>query len=215
MIVFLKEWVLSFITLIIFIILLEILLPSGKLKKFINLVSGFILIITIIKPLVGNFDIKTPLKDFEIINSNYVDKKSLEQNSKVMEEAQMNQVIEVYRNKLTATIKERLEAVDEILDVEVEIIINEDNISGNLGEIRKVFLKLKIAGKNPAGKAFDNHKEISPIPKVEKIEIKVGDKETEEVFDEKIKKEVETIISNLLQIKGEDIMVSMEKSRGE
>ena len=45
---FLKSWVLNIVMLAIFIALLEIIVPSGKIKKFVNLISGFILILSLI-----------------------------------------------------------------------------------------------------------------------------------------------------------------------
>jgi stage III sporulation protein AF len=53
--VFLKEWILNIVTLSIFIILIEILIPSGKIKKVVNLVTGFILVIALINPILSLF----------------------------------------------------------------------------------------------------------------------------------------------------------------
>jgi stage III sporulation protein AF len=53
MIEFLKSWVLNIATIAILLVLIEILIPSGKTKKLVNLISGFLLLITIIQPYIS------------------------------------------------------------------------------------------------------------------------------------------------------------------
>ncbi|HHW31750.1 MAG TPA: stage III sporulation protein AF [Clostridiaceae bacterium] len=204
MVEFLKGWVLNIITLVMFLVLLEILIPSGKLKKFINLVSGFILIIVLIEPFAGNALDSRKLEDFQIINSKVINEKELEYNSKIMEEEQMKQVSEVYKKKLTDNIVQRLEKVDGISNIEAEILIDEDYTSNTFGEIKKVFIKFNI--EEEAGNSRGN------IFRVERIEIKDSeDFDEEQIVNEKIKDQVEEIISRLLEIDSEDIIISVEK----
>ena len=44
MIEFIKNWVVNTVTIVMLIILIEMLIPSGKMKKIVNLVTGFILV---------------------------------------------------------------------------------------------------------------------------------------------------------------------------
>jgi len=48
MIDFLRNWVVNIVTLVVFVMLIEMMLPSGKVKKIVNLVTGFILVIGLI-----------------------------------------------------------------------------------------------------------------------------------------------------------------------
>jgi stage III sporulation protein AF len=201
---FLKGWVLNIITLVMFIVLLEILLPSGKLKKIINLVSGFILIVAIVKPFGSFFNSKITLNEFQIINSNFIDKKELEYSSRIIEEKQKQQVTEIYRKKLINSIEERLKNVKKITDVEADIVIDENYMSENFGEIKKVFVKFKLVE--------EHSNNGSNFFEIKRIEVKSNDKKNKsENFDENMQDEVKLIISELLEIKGEDIIISIEK----
>jgi stage III sporulation protein AF len=161
---FLKGWVLNIITLVMFIVLLEILLPSGKLKKIVNLVSGFILVVAIVKPFGSFFNSKITLNEFQIINSNFIDKKELEYSSKIMEEKQRQQIVEVYRKKLINSVEKRLEDVKKITDVEADIVIDENYESENFGDIKKVFIKFKLVEEHISNG--------SNLLGIEKIEVK-------------------------------------------
>ena len=96
----LKSWVLNIATLATFIVLLEILIPKGKVKKFVNLVSGFILLIAIINPIAAILKKGFDFKEINIASSNYIDKREIEQSSKFLKEKQMKQIVNTYRNKV-------------------------------------------------------------------------------------------------------------------
>uniref|UniRef100_UPI002B8A507A stage III sporulation protein AF n=1 Tax=Acetivibrio sp. TaxID=1872092 RepID=UPI002B8A507A len=75
MIEFLRSWVLNIVTLVVFIMLIEMLIPSGKVRKIVNLVTGFILVIGLINPLLQLFGNGIDLTEFHMAGSNYIDKK--------------------------------------------------------------------------------------------------------------------------------------------
>lgn len=53
---FLKQWIISICTIIIFITAVELVLPNNSMKKYSKFVLGLILIITLIKPMIQIFD---------------------------------------------------------------------------------------------------------------------------------------------------------------
>lgn len=208
MVDFLKSWVLNIITLVIFIVLLEILIPSGKIKKFINLTSGFILIIAIINPFLGLFSKGISLKDLQFADSNIIDKREMQESSKLLKENQMKQISEVYRKKIIRQIEESAKEVKGVSDVKADVIINEDYNSGSFGEIKRVFLSLKPDQKES---------NIKAVTKIEKIEITKDTKSAKDAkksgkvqkeVDTGIKKQVEDKINKLLDIQRENIVIS-------
>lgn len=228
MIEFLKSWIFNIIALVMFLLLLEIILPSGKLKKIVNLVSGFILIIALVEPFAGDLLKKKEFEDFQVASRKMIDEKELQYNSRIMEEEQMKQVTEIYKKKLTESIVQRLEKVEGITDIEAEVLIDDDFSSSTYGEIKKVFVKFKVSEE----KDLNKNKETT-IFQVEKISVKGGNKDNSRnkgydgqeygdwqkaiegqvnTYDEKIQEQVEEIISRLFEVDSEDIIISIEKS---
>lgn len=208
MIDFLRSWVFNIVTLVILIAILEILLPSGKLKKFINFVSGFILIIAIINPVLGLIKGGVDLKDFQISSSNYLDEREIAANSKLMKEEQMQQVVEVYRKKLIARLEEGLKGTGGFDGVKADVLIDEDYTAETFGEIKRVYLTLQ-------SKASPT--DIKPVSKVEKI--RIGDKEKKEEapdnipgneIDREIKNKLEEKVGRLLEVKPENIVIKVQ-----
>jgi len=146
MIEFLKSWVLNIVTLVTFIVLLEILIPSGKLKKFVNLVSGFILVIAMVNPFLGFLRNGVDLRGFQIPSSNFLDKREIEENSRILNEKQMKQVVEIYREKVIGKLVDIAEEIKGIGEVTADVIINEDYNSDNFGEIKRVYISYKTVG---------------------------------------------------------------------
>ena len=64
--VFLNKWILNIVTLSIFIILIEVLIPSGKVRKVVTLVTGFILVIALINPILSLLKMEIDIEDYQI-----------------------------------------------------------------------------------------------------------------------------------------------------
>lgn len=205
---FLKGWILNIVTLVIFIALLEILIPSGKIKKYINLITGFILIIAIITPLLGLLKEGTDLKEFQIASSNFIDKKEIERNSKILKEEQMKQITEAYRNKLIKQLETEAGQSSGYRDIKADVIINEDYKSERFGEVKRVYLYLK-PGNHSTG--------VEPVIKVEKTnidgdkKIKKEEREVDNGIDGEIRKKLEERISKMLDVQKENIIISLQK----
>lgn len=197
----LRTWVLNIVTLTIFIVLLEIFIPKGKLKKFINLVTGFIIIIAIINPIVSIVKKGFEFRDFHISSSNFIDKREIEQSGKLIKEKQMKQIVDAYRDKVIKQLEDSAREVPGVSDVKADIIFNEDYNSQTFGEIKRVILSLSTNDKENSTK---------PVVKVEKIEIGKGElekKESNEVSGE-IRGQIEGKISKLFDIHKENIVIT-------
>lgn len=209
MIDFLKNWSLNIVTIVIFIVILEMLLPSGKMKKMINLVSGLILVIVLINPVLGILEKGVDLKAYQMANSNFIDKTEIMVNSEVLKEEQTRQITNVYRNKIIDQIESMIKEVKGVFDVKADVIINEDYSSKNFGEVKKVYLTLKL-GSN------DENKGVKPVKKIDKIRIetkKSGESKgkSEKVIDKELKAHIEDKIEKLLNIHNENIVISLEE----
>ncbi|HHX17853.1 MAG TPA: stage III sporulation protein AF [Clostridium sp.] len=205
--VFLKEWILNIVTLSIFIILIEILIPSGKIKKVVNLVTGFILVIALINPILSLFKMDIDLENFQIQSSNFISSKEISINSDVLKENQIKLMTEVYREKIIEQFVSLAEEVDKVKDVEADVIINEDYNSDNFGEVERVYLHLAIDE--------EKNNNIKPVLSVKKIRIgKNANLQDEEAAHDKkdpeIEKQIKEKIHELFKIQKENIIISFE-----
>lgn len=166
---FLKDWIINIVTISLILILFEILMPTGKIKKIINLVSGFILLIVIINPFLTLKNQNYSLSDTVISDSYYIDKKELENSSKLFKDIQMKQIADVYKNSLTKKIKEQTKELEDVETLNVDVEINEDYSSNDFGAINKVCIELRKVEQQEKEKTADSR--IKPVMSVKKVDI--------------------------------------------
>ncbi len=170
MLLFLRDWIINIVTITVILILFEIIIPTGKIKKIINLVSGFILLIVIINPFIALRNQNYLLSENIISDSFYIDKKELENSSKLINDTQMKQIASIYKKKLINKIQAETENLEGVETLKVDVEINEDYSCDNFGEINKVYLELrKVKKSDKEEKQTDNIK-IKPVAAV-KVDI--------------------------------------------
>ncbi len=122
MIKFIVEGVESVIIAIIFVIIIEMLLPNSANKKYVKMVSGIYIMFTILNPFLGLLDKDTDIDVFE----NY---QSIETSAKITDEKLKSYYIE----SLKTTIKTQLNDLGYTVN-EVNLIIN--NTGSEIIEIK-------------------------------------------------------------------------------
>lgn len=226
MIEFLKGWTLNIVTLVIFIVLLEILIPSGRMKKYINLISGFIIMIALITPVLKLIQKDDDLKAFELFETVNIGKMDIDTKSNVLSDSQSKQVVEVYRQKIIAQLESYAEQNDDIESVNADVIIDEDPNSQKYGEIKRVYMNLVMKDKNEDARA------VSIIPRVEKIQVGPGSKISianvdqrdrisngtdnsieNNVVDSKLDAYMKDQINELLGVKKENIVITCQSNK--
>lgn len=213
MLEFLRSWIINIVTISLILILFEIIVPSGKIKKIITLVSGFVLLIAVINPFLqlknSNFDLSEAVQ----ADSFYIDQKEVENSSKLLEETQARQIAEVYKKKLALRIEEEAGKLEGVSVTKTTVEINEDYNSEKFGEITKISVELKKASKEK------DKKTIEPVVTVEKIDINAGlnkkkekEKEGLKFVDPEDKRLAELVKQNLnksLEVNKESIEVTI------
>ena len=140
MLEFLKAWAINIVTIVLFVVMIEILLPRSKMKKYVSLLTSTILMIAIINPIIGLFGQKFDFSLSQMSTARNLDKREIENASKLLEEEQIKQTIELYRNRITEQISQSAREVEGVKDAQADIIINEDYESANFGEIKRVYI---------------------------------------------------------------------------
>jgi stage III sporulation protein AF len=212
MLSFIKEWITGIIVLLILIILMEMLLPSGRIRKFANLATGFILIIAIINPPLKYFGSQSKPGDLAVLRENQINRAIVEIDSKMLEEKQAKQIVEVYRLKIIKQLEGLLKDVEGVDSAKADVIINEDYNSPSFGEIKRVYLEVSQKEDGTSGS----------IAKVQRINIKntpndaqngaVAGNNKGEPISQIIEGEIKERINALYGVKYENIVISNRRS---
>lgn len=153
---FIKQWVIQIVTLVLFIVMVEMLLPTGKMKKYVGLVTGTILIISIISPLIPLLGKNYDFTAIQTSSSNAFDKLQVGKDSKLLEDEQMKQIVEVYRKKIIEQLEQNAKEIDGVDQVKADIIFNEDFNSETFGEIKRAYLEITTMDKAPSAAGTGN-----------------------------------------------------------
>ena len=142
----LKNWVLNIATVSVLMVILDLLMPEGKMRKFTQLVSGFVIMFVMINPLLQLLN-----KGVEVTSAGWGDEvyllnSSFKYTTETLKEGQKEQVLDLYRDMLIADIENRLESHKQINKVEVDVVLNENDTSDKYGEIRRLYIKLLLDG---------------------------------------------------------------------
>jgi stage III sporulation protein AF len=141
MLSFLKEWIISVAAMIIFMVLIDLILPSNNFRKYAKFVTGLIVIVTILSPVFKlfdkNIDAATVISDYtESFNktSSEIDRNKIQSNVK-------KQTIDVFKSNLKKSIEKEIYNELEKKYLVSEICIIEDSLSLNFGDIKNITLK--------------------------------------------------------------------------
>lgn len=108
MISFFVECVESIIIAIIFVIVIEMLLPNGSNKKYIKMISGIYLMFTILNPFLGLFDKEIDIDLFKNIET-------VETSSNISDDYLKKYYTESFKSAIKANLNELGYVIDEII----------------------------------------------------------------------------------------------------
>ncbi len=197
---FLRSWVIDIVIMFIFITALQMMLPSNSMKKYIDVIVGFLIIFVVINPFVkilsGNINLEQNfLKKYkENISWNYdEDENFLNSHNQ--------QMIKLYEENLEEKIKEtvKLETGYEITDINLTIIDNTDD--SNYGELVGIALTINPNKKIESEKVGDNSIKIN--------EIKISDDRKKKVSGSDFKDDgkIRKVISKNYDVSKENIEI--------
>lgn len=205
MIEFLRSWVLNIVIIIIFITITDVVLPEGNIKKYVRVIIGTFVLLTIIKPFINITDIAN---DFEraYIEANVVLNGDNELFDKeVLSSYQNKKAIEIYESKLKDMITSAVSYKTSInkKNIDVTININKNQDSSEFGMISNISV------------IIDNQEKEGKIEKIKKVRIgeeeKVIYNEAEEYnFNEKTSTaDIRNMLSEMLGIDNNKVQVKL------
>lgn len=187
MIVFLSKWIEGIAIAVIIASIFEMILPNGNIKKYVKVVLGIYIVFSIIAPfsenkVKGNFDISKKVDElFE--NSNKED------NSKY--ESKSEQLNKIYENTFEKELVQTIEKEGFIVyKCDVKGNFNAEEENAGISKISVIVENKKIIKKNEED---NNEIKIDSINEVQKVEINVENKITNETEEDVDAKDVDTL----------------------
>jgi stage III sporulation protein AF len=172
MIEFLRNWIISVVSTVIFMVLVDLVLPSNSLKKYAKFVTGLIVIITILTPIFKLFDRNSSIQTYINQYSATYNSSSMKINNEEIQKRIQDQTIEVFKANLRKKIQQEINSETgkgyEVNNIEIE----EDVNSLDFAQIK--YIELKEAG---------DDKDIKPV---DKIEVHKNSQIKSEFKDEKV-----------------------------
>lgn len=149
-----RQWIINITTVIVFISFIEILMPNGAMKKYLNLVLGFVVILIILNPIINTVENKNYIEDelFEISNS--INQNEYIFASSNIENIQREQLLSLYKSKIKSDMKGRLESKYEVEIIDVNIDVEDSK--EDTGKIKKIHLKLEKRNRDIEGSKINN-----------------------------------------------------------
>ncbi len=211
---FFKNWTINIVMLALFIVIIEMLLPGGKMKKYVGLLTGTILIIAIIEPIIGLFGKSFDFSAAQTTTAGIISRKEIEQAGKLLEEEQLRQTVELYRGRIIEQIEYFAAEVDGVADAQADIIINEDPDSENFGQIKRIYINAVLDIGEQAGES--NSAGGRTAIKIEKIgSINTGGAVREDsgstVYDQGLERRLSERISEVFGVGKENIIIKQMK----
>ncbi|SHJ49094.1 stage III sporulation protein AF [Paramaledivibacter caminithermalis] len=140
-----KLWIKNIVMVIILVSFLDILIPDGKIKKYLNLILGFIVMIIILSPIIDFLNSNENLENEVFKISSKLDKKEYSFINSNIENKQVEQLSSLYKNRIKEDIVYRVESKYDVKVTKVNIEL-ENSKDGKFGEIKS--LELSLADRN-------------------------------------------------------------------
>lgn len=179
--------------------MVELVLPNENMKRYINVVIGFMIIVVIISPFVrlinSNFNLEKEVFKNMVENVQFQYDEDLE-----LQKIQEKQIKETYLNKIKNDIKETLDGVTDydIDDIKISIFEDEENY-GNIKDIQIV-----MGTKNGSK---DYHQDSVNTIKIEEIRINNSHLEANETAQFKDDEKIKDILNEKYSIPKDNIKV--------
>jgi len=148
-------WVKNIIIFLVLTSIISNLLGKSSYKKYINLVTGIILVILVIAPLLKLFQLDKTLDYYFTTNTLLADAQDLDSQLKDMESGQRAAIFNEYKEQIKIQVAKILE--DEKIQIyDIEVTIDEDDSSSNYGNITSLTVMGGHVVKEESSKAAVN-----------------------------------------------------------
>lgn len=215
---YIYSWVKNIVIFMVLISIITNLMGKSSYKKYINLISGIILVILVISPLLKIFQLNNTLDYYFTTNSLVAeagDSLNMEEKLNSTGARQKEEIFSQVKEKVENKVKELLK--DENIEVDsMEVTLVEDENDSNYGELKKLDIKGVYSANKQSDKKAD--KEAVNIDRVviDDINIKKDTKSTEETSEDKkylspVEINAKKVLSDFYNLKADNINISIQE----
>lgn len=209
MIEFLKPWVINIVIIILFVIITDIVLPDGSMKRYVRVIIGIFVLLAIIQPFIHIKDIKYDFEKSYIESSIILDNKNLLDDKEVLGKYQKIKALEIYEKNLTDKITAAISYKESISknSIVIKLDINKDHQDSKFGTLNSVQVLIP------------KEEQTGNIEKIKKVEIGKEEKviykqEKEYNFNDKTSSdEIRDMLSKMLGINKDKVQVKLAVER--
>lgn len=184
---------------------LEMLLPNGEIKRFVKVVLGLFILVSMLNPLLSLFDKKvvSEVLAWQDTTENSKLNSILSQGEKIS--AEMNQkALDMYRKNLAKQIETMVKLVKGVAWVEANVNMEINKANPSYEAIDKVVLVVGMMKKEGEKEEGEEIKKIKPI----KVEISHSEKKISDDPDQKeLKEQIKATLKNFFNLKEEQIEI--------
>ena len=199
------EWIRNIVIYMILNTIIMKLLGSSSYKKYVNIISGMVLVLIVVAPLMDLMNLSDTLDYYLASNKLSVETSEFEYRLSLVEKAQMEEVFREYKNRLSESTAEILTEEGLYLK-DLNIVFDKDEKSSTFGQI--VGMEIDVSMKDATEEVTEVFRvdtiEIDPI-KISKGEEK-ADKQPPSPLEIKLKNK----LSDFYNIEPDNINISIQ-----
>ncbi len=218
---YIKNWITTIVVVSIIIIIIEMIIPSGKSKNYIKTISGMVIIIVIITPISQIISGRIDFTESLFKNQTYINKLEIKKNHEFFESKRNTMIINEYRNRIIEHIKYTTLKSNFVKAVEADIILNEDINSNDFGALRRIYVYIAVESEG-SEKSSIVSSAISQIKKVtiesvevittqnnKKSEFVRESSDSQQILNEKQQSEVLKRLSEVFSVEENNIIIGI------
>ncbi len=170
-----NNWIKNIVIYMILNAIVMNLLGDKSYKKYVSIVSGMILVLIIISPLMNYMDLEDTLDYYLQANDFAVETSEFKNDLNRMEEAQSDAIFAEYKEKIRLQVDGILQE-DKLRMVSFDITIDKDNKSSTFGEILHMDIGAKM---EKSEEEEDDHRPF--VDKIDIVSIRINEQEEKDM----------------------------------
>ncbi len=202
------SWVKNMVTFLVLTTIITNLIGKSSYKKYINLITGIILVILVITPLLKLFQLDRTMDYYFTTNSLLAEAEDMNGRLTDMEEDQMSAILGEYKEQIGKQVGNLLEGQD-LYPTNIEVTVDEDENSKTFGNLQSLDIT--------AGCVKTDTKENSvDIDNIDIDKIEIGKKEESDAGMEgdllsPIEINIKNLLSDFYNINPDNINISIQE----
>lgn len=206
-------WVKSIIIFLVLTTIVTNLMGKSAYKKYVNLITGIILVILVISPLLKLFQLDRTLDYYFTTNSLLADAEGMKVRLMDKENQQTEAVLGEYKKQIQIQVTRLLEQ-EKVYPTDIKVVIEEDTASDNFGNLAVLEITAGITNQEQLEK--DKEQAVIKVDgiKVDKIKITGQDKAEDEIernYLSPMEINTKNLLSDFYNIDPDNINISIQE----